>query len=120
LKHLQPSSSDPEKDSFSIGRLLRRHAQRPYAAAPWPTIPPPRTRRDPHPDGRALGEGTVVRVGSRVFDASRPSENVTLGRNSRIVEVAIEPDDFRALPPILGFEIVVKIAVAASAEEPRS
>src|SRR4051794_12053163 len=24
LKHLQPSSSDPEKDSFSSGRLLRR------------------------------------------------------------------------------------------------
>src|SRR4051794_4494699 len=43
LKHLQPSLSDPEKDSFSSGRLLRRHAQRPYAAAPWPTIPPPRT-----------------------------------------------------------------------------
>ena len=26
LKHPQPSSSDPEKDSFSSGRLLRRHA----------------------------------------------------------------------------------------------
>jgi hypothetical protein len=23
--------------------LLHRHAQFPYAAAPWPTIPPPRT-----------------------------------------------------------------------------
>jgi len=43
LKHLQPSSSDPEKDSFSSGRLLRRHVQRPYAAAPWPTIPAPHT-----------------------------------------------------------------------------
>jgi hypothetical protein len=41
LKHLQPSPSDPEKDSFSSGRLLHRHAQRPYAAAPWPTIPAP-------------------------------------------------------------------------------
>src|SRR3954447_20426015 len=39
------SSSHPEKDSFSSGRLLRRHAQRPYAAAPWPTIPAPRTPR---------------------------------------------------------------------------
>jgi ABC exporter DevB family membrane fusion protein len=70
--------------------------------------------------GRALGEGTVVRVGNRVLDASRPSENVTLGRNSRIVEVAIEPDDFRALPPILGLELVVKIIVDARTGEERS
>jgi HlyD family secretion protein len=70
--------------------------------------------------GRRLGEGAVVRVGSRVFDASQPSENVMLGKNSRIVEVAIKPDDFSAMPPILGLEIVVKIDAAASAEEPQS
>jgi HlyD family secretion protein len=70
--------------------------------------------------GRKLGGGAVVRVGSRVFDASRPSENVMLGKNSRIVEVAIKPDDFTALPRILGLEIVVKIAAGASAEEPQS
>jgi HlyD family secretion protein len=70
--------------------------------------------------GRRLGKGVVVRIGSRVFDASRPSENVMLGKNSRIVEVAIKPDDFSALPPILGLEIVVKIDAATSVEEPQS
>ncbi len=70
--------------------------------------------------GRTLGEGAVVRIGSRVIDASRPSENVMLGKNSRIVEVAIKPDDFGGIPRILGLEIVVKIGVAAGAEEPRS
>jgi ABC exporter DevB family membrane fusion protein len=70
--------------------------------------------------GHKLGEGAVVRVGSRVFDASRPSEDVMLGKNSRIVEVAIKPDDFAALPRILGLEIIVKIDAAASGEEPQS
>jgi HlyD family secretion protein len=60
--------------------------------------------------GRPLGAGTVVRVGQRVFDASRPSEDVMLGKNSRIVEVAVKPEDPARLPKILGLELVVKIA----------
>ncbi|MGD9616667.1 MAG: HlyD family secretion protein [Alphaproteobacteria bacterium] len=70
--------------------------------------------------GRELGKGAVVRIGSRVFDASRPSESVRLGKNSRIVEVAIEPNDFGALPPILGLEIVVKIDAGRRGETPQS
>ncbi|HEX2152193.1 MAG TPA: HlyD family efflux transporter periplasmic adaptor subunit [Stellaceae bacterium] len=70
--------------------------------------------------GRELGGGVVARIGSRVFDASRPSENVMLGKNSRIIEVAIKPDDFSMLPPILGLEIIVKIGVVRRAEEPGS
>jgi HlyD family secretion protein len=69
--------------------------------------------------GRELGKGAVVRIGSRVFDASRPSENVMLGKNSRIVEVAIKPDD-PALPSILGLEIIVKIDAIGGALEPLS
>jgi HlyD family secretion protein len=70
--------------------------------------------------GRKLGGGVVARIGSRVFDASRPSENVMLGKNSRIIEVAIKPDDFAALPRILGLEIIVKIGAVGRAEEPKS
>ncbi|HEX5452587.1 MAG TPA: HlyD family efflux transporter periplasmic adaptor subunit [Stellaceae bacterium] len=62
--------------------------------------------------GRPLGAGTVVRVGQRVFDASRPSEDVMLGKNSRFVEVAVKPDDPARLPRILGLELVVKISTA--------
>jgi HlyD family secretion protein len=60
--------------------------------------------------GHYLGSGTIARVGQRVFDASRPSEDVMLGKNSRFFEVAIRPDSASILPKVLGLEVLVKIS----------
>jgi hypothetical protein len=77
LKHLQPSSSVPEKDSFSSGRLLRRHAQRPYAAAPWPTIPAPRTLADGAHKFTALEKDLAGNFGSAALSFTLDTLGVT-------------------------------------------
>lgn len=62
--------------------------------------------------GPVLGKpvsGTVIRLSKNVFKQKRPTSDILIGRDARIVEVDIRPDS-TDLPPIAGAEVTVTIA----------
>src|SRR3954462_4795438 len=120
LKHLQPSSPHPEKDSFSSGRLLRRHAQRPYAAAPWPTISPPRTPATPQCTKYPRQLRTVLTCTpgpAAIAPACRPS---SVSRPARARSASPRCSDFdrsrkaaRSAPSAVSFDVPGMLASTA-------
>lgn len=56
--------------------------------------------------------GRVARVGYEVFRERRPASDVLIGRDAKIVEMDILPEE--ALPPILGAEVLVRLSDPAA------
>lgn len=52
--------------------------------------------------------GTVTRVAKEVFRQKRPSSDVLIGRDAKIVEAEITPD--QPLPEVLGGEVLVRLS----------
>ncbi len=52
--------------------------------------------------------GEVTRLSQAVFKQKRPTSDILIGRDARILEVEVRPD--RPLPPVVGGEVVVDIA----------
>lgn len=52
--------------------------------------------------------GRVTRLGHEVFREKRPASDVLIGRDAKIVEMDITPDD--KLPAILGAEVLVRLS----------
>lgn len=60
--------------------------------------------------GAALPEpvkGAVLRISHAVFKQKRPTSDVLIGRDARIIEVEITPDS--PLPPVIGAEVTVSL-----------
>lgn len=80
-----------EVDEFDIARVTLHQA----ATITGPSLP------------RAVS-GTVSRISSAVFKQKRPTSDVLIGRDARIVEVEITPSS--PLPPVVWGEVTVSIA----------
>ncbi len=55
--------------------------------------------------------GHVTRISAEVFRQKRPSSDVLIGRDARIVEVEVTPD--QPLPQVLGAEVLVRLSPAS-------
>jgi HlyD family secretion protein len=60
-------------------------------------------------------EARVTRIAKEVFREKRPSSDILVGRDAKIVEVEVTPKT--ALPPVVGGEVVVHFIPAASAQK---
>lgn len=53
--------------------------------------------------------GKIVRIANRVYRSERPTTDVLAGRDARIVEAEIRVEPPKALPPLVGAEMTVRI-----------
>lgn len=58
--------------------------------------------------------GKVARIANRVYRSERPTTDVLAGRDARIVEADIEVDPAKALPPLIGAEMTLRIHLNGS------
>jgi HlyD family secretion protein len=59
--------------------------------------------------------GKVTRIAKEVFRQKRPSSDILVGRDAKIVEVEVTPQS--PLPAVVGGEIVVRLMPASSAQK---
>jgi HlyD family secretion protein len=62
-----------------------------------------------------LVTGTVTRIAKEVFRQKRPSSDILVGRDAKIVEVEVTPRT--PLPAVVGGEVVVHLMPASSAQK---
>ena len=65
-------------------------------------------------EGPLLAEpvpAAVSRVAYEVYRQRRPSSDILLGRDARVVEVEVAP--LKPLPPVIGAEVTVRFRVDA-------
>ncbi len=60
-------------------------------------------------------KGTVTRIAKEVFRQKRPSSDILVGRDAKIVEVEVTPQT--ALPAVIGGEVVVHFTLTSSAQK---
>ena len=60
-------------------------------------------------------KGTVTRIAKEVFRQKRPSSDILVGRDAKIVEVEVTPQS--PLPEVIGGEVVVHFMPTASAQK---
>ena len=60
-------------------------------------------------------QGSVTRIAKEVFRQKRPSSDILVGRDAKVVEVEVTPKT--ALPAVMGGEVVVHFVPAASAQK---